>query len=414
MTFAVGGPVRIAILGVVGVLLAASCSSASAAILTASPDEPLTGASGPILGVLEVGGTHFAAEKAAGVRLVTVDIGWRNAEPTQGTLDRAELAKVDTEIRSATAAGFAVVLDPGIQYPPDWVFDLPGGTRFVNQYGDVFTGDGGSGKRVANAVTNEAVRLALGRYLSMLGGQLSPDKLLAIRQGGGPTGELRYPDAEYNGHTNCWWAYDSSTQESSPVPGWKPGTGTTEEAAQFLTTYNSNLVDFGVWLNAQFRGDFAITSLVMLPGWGERPGFLESIVNSRLTKSKDEWNQGLDWTNLLRLLPDRTSVAYTTYLDAPSFESNQPETEDPAHFVAQLAAPEHLRIGGENTGNNSAEELHLSLQRAVALRFVMVNWMSEGQLVASSSGTRTDGPTFKDLGREAKRVLSPEVKVPKS
>jgi hypothetical protein len=329
-------------------------------------------------------------------------MGWNNAEPTQGAFDMTYLAGVNAQIAAAVSSGFGVVLDPGIQYPPGWVFGLPGGTRFIDQYGDVFTGAGDSGNNVVNTVTNPAVHTALAGYLAGLGARIDRKDLLAVRQGGGPTGELRYPDAKFNGHTDCWWAFDSDTQASSPVPGWKPGTGTTAQAAQFLATYNSNLNKVGAWLNAEFTADFATTNLVMLPGWGERPGDRAAVVASRLTVSSDEWNQGLDWVDLLPSLPNRaTSIAYTTYLDAPSFPGNA----DPADYLATLVVPGNLREGGENTGNGDLAALNLSLQRAKSLHFFLVNWMDERQVVASSTGARAVGPTFSDL-RRASSLLS--------
>lgn len=352
----------------------------------------------PILGLLAADGAHFAQERAAGVGAVTINVGWNNAEPVRGVFDANYLASVNGQIAAAVTAGLRVILEPGIQYPPDWVFNLPGGTRFVNQYGDVFRGASDSGNNVANTVTNPAVHAALGSYLAGLGARIDRSHLLAVRQGGGPYGELRYPEATYNGHTDSWWAYDTDSQASSPVRGWKPGTGTSAQAAQFLSVYNSNLNKLGVWLNSEFTTDFATTNLVMLPGWGERPGDQSNIVASRLTTSSDEWNQGLDWTGLLPSLPNRsTSVAYTTYLDAPSFSGNA----DPADFLATLAAANNIREGGENTGNGDITALTLSVQRAKSLHFFVLNWMDESQVVASSTGARATGPTFASLAQAA-------------
>ena len=222
------------------------------------------------------------------------------------------------------------------------MFALPGGTYFVDQYGDVFTGPSGSGNRVANAVTDMAVRSALASYLAALAHAIPAGLLSAVRAGGGPYGELRYPSSSYAGHTDCWWAYDQSTQATSPVPGWRPGTGSVARATAFLNSYNANLTQFAAWQDSTYSSDFRVPVLLLMPGWGQRPGVAAEVESSLLTKSYPEFNQGLDWPAELAALPDKAStIAYTTYLDAPSFPGN----EDPANYLASLAAPYGMRLG---------------------------------------------------------------------
>jgi hypothetical protein len=355
----------------------------------------------PLLGLIDTSGTHYPAEVAAGIRVVTLTIAWRQAEPTAGHFDSGYAAAVRHQITVARAHHLAVVADPGLQFAPDWVFALPGGTRFKDQYGDVFSGSAPSGNDVANGVTDPAVRSAMGAYLSWLGGQIPKGELWGVRQGGGPLGELRYPGSRYGGHTDCWWAYDSSTQARSSVPGWRPGTGTTDQAKTFLMTYNANLTLFAQWLNGQFRTDFATRSLIMLPGWGQRPGTSAAVVASRLTRSTDEFNQGLDWPNQLTSLPDKAhAVAYTTYLDAALVKAT-PQLEPPVAYLATLAKARHLQLGGENTGTPSVAALSLSLKRARYYGLAVVNWMDEARLLNPKSGQ----PTLATLGAQARSLL---------
>jgi hypothetical protein len=356
---------------------------------------------GPLLGLIDTDGAHYGAEVAAGVQVVTISLSWTQAEPAPGRFSAAYATRVRGQIEAARSHHLAVIADPGLQFPPAWVFGLPGGTRFVDQYGDVFRGAPGSGDDVANGVTDPAVRDAMGRYLDWLGGQIPRGRLWGVRQGGGPLGELRYPAGTYGGHRNCWWAYDASTQVRSPVAGWRPGTGTVDQARQFLIAYDGALVVFGQWLNDRFRTDFATRSLVMLPGWGERPGTSQSVVASRLTSSPEEFNEGLDWRSLLATLPDaRHAVAYTTYLDAPSARST-PQLEDPATYVAALARADHLMVGGENTGTPSAAALDISLWRARRLGYAVVNWMDERRVLHGAAGQ----PTLSSLESSAESIL---------
>ena len=76
----------------------------------------------PVLGVLGVTGTHFTGERGAGIDSVAITVGWGDSEPSPGTFDLTYLQSMEKEMTSARAAGLDVVLDPGLQYPPAWVF----------------------------------------------------------------------------------------------------------------------------------------------------------------------------------------------------------------------------------------------------------------------------------------------------
>jgi hypothetical protein len=371
---------------------------------TAPVQTASSGSAIPILGVLGVSGDFYKTEASSGINAVTLTVTWDEAEPTKGTLNASYISQIQAGIAAARAAGLKVILDPGLHFPPAWVFALPGGTRFVNQYGDVFTGPEASGNNVANAVANGNVRAAEGTYLSLLGAQIKAGSIIAIREGGGPLGELRYPEGDYNGHTNSYWAYDASTQASLPssVRGWKPGTGTTVQAQAFLDAYNGMLDNYGIWLNGQLHTDFNTTELVLLPGWGERPGGEAGEVASLLTQDKDEFNEGLDWINLLPKLPyPSQSIAYTTYLDGQTVLPTIP-LEGPADYLAYLVAGTSIRLGGENTGNGNFATMQAALAKARSLGFVFVNWQDESQLVDSTRSQHPTGPTFNELVAAAK------------
>jgi len=337
---------------------------------------------------------YYRAEHAAGFGAVVVGAHWSAAEPAAGAFDRGYLASLVAQVRAARRAGMAVTLDTGVQYAPGWVFALPGGTRFVDQYGNAFTGGAGSGDQVPNAVTDMAVRAAMAAYLAALGRAIPAGSLAGVRAGGGPYNELRYPTESYDGHSDCWWAYDRSSQASSPVRGWEPGTGTVAEAAAFLAHYDAELARYGAWQDATIAADFRAPVVMLFPGWGERPSALRAVLGSRLTQAPDEYHQGLDWSADLAALPDRgITMAYTTYLDAPSFPGNP----DPAQFLASLAARYHMALGGENTGGGSTASLALVLGRARALHYSALNWMDQDQVVAASAGAASGQPTWENF-----------------
>jgi hypothetical protein len=352
-------------------------------------------------GLLGTTGQYYSYETAAGVNTITIGVLWAEAEPANGTFSASYLASINQQITTAVAAGMLVVIEPGMQYAPSWVFSLPGGTRFVDQYGDAFTGSAGSGDDVANGVTDLSVRSAMGVYLAHLGSSLTMSDVLAVRQGGGPLGELRYPDAEYNGQIDCYWAYDASSQATSSALAYVPGTGTAVQATAFLNQYNADLNSFADWMNAQYETDFHKTTLVLLPGWGQRPGVAAEEEADLLEIPYDEFNQGLDWADLLPSLPDRAdTVAYTTYLDATS-QGPAVQNEAPAMYIASLASPLGMRLGGENTGNGTVQDLVTTVEMAKSLGFWMVNWLGESQVVASTEGLDPAGPTISQIGQGA-------------
>ena len=399
-----GGRVQRTYVVVLGVVVVGACTlaaleshrSAGPPARPTRPPELAPYGRPPTLGILGVTGHYLTRERASGIAAVTLSVSWSQAEPGPDTFSSYYLASIRQRIAAALGDGFEVVLDPGLQYPPNWVFALPGGTRFVNQFGDRFGGPPASGDDVANAVTDPAVRQAQAVYLAWLGGHVPAHTLAAVREGGGPLGELRYPSPDVDGHTDSYWAYDPSTQAALPaaVRGWVPGTGTVAQARVFLDAYNARMVGYGRWLDGVLHADFATDELVLLPGWGERPGGAAVEVAGRLTLPMDEFNEGLDWADLLDSLPDPAhSVAYTTYLDAPSVQPTL-ALEDPADFLAYLTQGTPIRLGGENTGNGTMADLQLSLHRARLLGFAIVQWMDEAQLVASTAGRDPSGPTF--------------------
>jgi hypothetical protein len=363
------------------------------------------GPSSPILGLLGASPSNYAQEQAAGVGAVTVQVNWDLAEPSSGTFSRSYLTQQGqfpgplTEVNQALAAGLKVVIDPGLQYPPQWVVNLPN-SQFVNQFGTTFSGTIASGDDVVNAVTNTTVRSAEQAYLTWLGQQFVPGSITAVREGGGPLGELRYPLPEDgNGnYNNSYWAYDADTQAALPssVRGWVPGTGTATNATTFLDAYNQDLDTYGAWLNSQLVQDFATKVLLMLPGWGERPGVAPTMESSLLQPASphEEFNQGLDWSDLLTNLPDPSdSVAYTTYLDATA-NAGGPA---PADYLSTLVSGTSILLGGENTGNGTVDILNYCAGQAVALHFWIFQWMGESQLGPTDGGA-DDPPSLDQLG----------------
>lgn len=334
---------------------------------------------GPLLGALAPPVSNTAL-RAAGFGEVVIPTTWAAIEPTEGGYSTSAVASLQAQITAANTAGLSPSLDIGVQYPPAWVFNVGGGTRFVDQYGDTFTGSQGSGNNVANAVTDYAVQYQLGAYVTYLGQHLTG--LGSVRLGGAAYNELRYPSGGAGSQADAYWFYDTSSQATLPsgTQGWKPGTGTTAQAQTFLATYIGALNGYAEWLETTAAAAFpASTRLeVLMPGWGIRPGELAAAVAGRLVGTPDEVNQGLDWSDLLPSLPANSrTVAYTTYGDATQGGGSNP---DPAVFIHSIL-PAGMASGGESTGNGQTTTAGETLMFTDAHTFdwYVANWFFAGQ-----------------------------------
>jgi hypothetical protein len=334
---------------------------------------------GPMLGALGSGASDKALA-SSGFKEVVLNANWLSIEPSEGSYSASAIASVQGEINSALAAGLSPSLDIGAQYAPFWILGVGGGTQFIDQYGDVFTGSQSSGNDVANAVTDINVRTQLGDYINYLGTHLTG--LSSARLGGGPNNELRYPSGDVGSKPDAYWFYDTSSQATLPasVQGWKPGTGTQAHALAFMNAYNDALVDYGVWLEQTAASAFPpnVKLEMLLPGWGDRPGDLQTAENNLLLDTSPEVNQGLDWTDLLPELPvNGRVVAYTTYADATQGVADDP---DPATYIHSIL-PAGMLEGGESTGNGQSTSAGMNLEFTYAKKWnwYVANWFFGGQ-----------------------------------
>jgi hypothetical protein len=317
---------------------------------------------------------------ANGFKAVVLNVNWSNIEPSEGSYSASAIASVQDEINSTLAAGLSPSLDVGVQYAPSWIFGVGGGTQFVDQYGYEFSGSQSSGNYVPNAVTDANVRIELGEYINYLGTHLTG--LGSVRLGGGASNELSYPFGEAGSKSDAYWFYDTSSQATLPasLQGWKPGTGIRAQAAAFMNAYDDALVNYGVWLEQTAASAFPsnVKLEMLLPGWGERPGDLQTAESNLLDDTPAEVNQGLDWADLLPKLPaNGRVVAYTTYADATQGVANDP---DPAAYIHSIL-PAGMLEGGESTGNGQSTVAGMNLEFTDAKKWnwYVANWFFGGQ-----------------------------------
>jgi hypothetical protein len=378
---------------------AATQGRALAAVPTPTPKLGLS--PGPKwFGVLESSGRYGSDLKRAGVSLATLELAWDSYQPQPGAFDAAYAAQQRQKAESLRSAGVGVVLDVGLQYAPNWLFARDPNSYFVNQYGDRYAA-GRLGTRIGNGVFDPLVRQAQGEYIQRVASDLG-DNFVAIRIGGGWYGELHYPPAYYNGHSNSYWAYDANALANSPVKGWSPGQPSASLAQAFWTYYTTRLADYLKWQVATYRNHFSSSLEVLYPGWGVRPGEAAAAIGGLLSggtpsEANGEMQQGNDFAGTLASVTDPGVIAYSTWLEAPD-KGVTPNGVSPIRYLQQLAVPRGLAIAGENSdGGRTENSMRLCVQRVRTIPGMAgMMWLAEPDLV--QSGQRTLG-TYAQLIR---------------
>ncbi len=346
------------------------------------------------LGVLQATPAQAPALVNAGVTLTVLSVSWDRFEPAAGTPDPVYIRQLRADLDASRHAGLQVVLDPGFQYPPAWLFDLPD-SRYQNQYGSAFD-DRRSGMHVANSVFNAAIRERQAAHLATLFRELGAD-WIAVRLGGGWFNELNYPPATHEKNANCYWAFDALAQGAKPglpagiiacpVPGWKPGDASPDHASarRFLDWYLASLQNYHDWQIATVRRLYAGPLMMMYPSWGIRPGQLEPAVTNDLSgrtspEKNGEIQRGFDFARFIGGIRDPQVWVHCTWLDANPGWSDEtsldPARWSPVHYLATLARQHTptLNLSAENTGGGGPEILRLCAERSRAYDLKTMFW----------------------------------------
>ncbi len=364
---------------------AGACASVAAALIPAlTAATPVHAAGAPFFGVLDAKGSDAAAEAGAGVSVVELGLNWASYQPSPGAVSSSYVSSMRTRLQQLQSAGLSVVLDLGMQYPPSWIFGVDGSTRFVDQYGDVWQSS--LSQDIPDYVWDQTVRNYQAAYIAQVAADFG-DAFYAVRAGGLLQDELRYPDASYNGHANCYWAFDAHAQAASPVPGWKPGQPGTAQASQFLNWYLQSITDYSNWLVSTYRSHFPSPWIqVLYPSWGLRPGDTTNAINSDLDGSTPpaSWGtleMGLDWSRQVNSIPDSHVMVYGTWMERGD-DGSTANTMAPTHYLATLGAARGFPAAGENAGSDASMSTVVQNARSWGLSGLM--WLNESSLFGSN------------------------------
>lgn len=363
---------------------------------------------GPVqlYGMLETTLDHAAEGRAIGMNVAVVPVIWERFEPTRGVFNKAYIQELVRKKQAFRKLGYKLQLDPGVQYPPGWIFSLPN-ARYRNQFGDLFKSDE-AGASLPNVVFNAAVRSEIGTYFHEVFSQLGADWDY-VRLGCGRFGELNYPGNSQGPNSNSYWAFDDLAQGKlrglpagippCPVPGWIPGTTSPghESARKFVGWYLDALMNYQAWQITTLRGDYCGDICMLYGSWGQRPGWLAAAVDGDLAgltppERNGEIQQGFDWTRMIEDIKDPKVIIYCTWVDGTLANRNladdgsdDPIRWSPAHWQANLACanPLNLRIWGENTGSNNRETMVLAFERMKRFGLIGLVWAFERDLFAN-------------------------------
>lgn len=364
---------------------------------------PSQEAHAPLYGVVQSDPQRVLSDRQAGIGARTLDLAWDAYETADGVWNEAYLEAKRREYGAAVAAGFEVVLDLGLQYPPAWLLEQPD-SRFIDQHGTPFVSEEPGSSQI-NAVFNQRMRDYQARYVRQVFAGLGAQPF-AVRLGWGWYGEFGYPPTADG--ANSYWAFDAAAQgaapglpagmQPSPVPGWRPlppGTPPTpelqEDARRFLEWYLDSLTHYHGWQIALMREMYGGRLFMLYPSFGVRPGQLEAAVQGGLAgqtapELNAEIQRGFDFARFVADIRDPLVAPYTTWLDADGWFVNDlvanPKYWSPVHYLSELARahPLELELWGENTGNNSLEALYTCFVRVRQFGLRGMFWAFNGDL----------------------------------
>lgn len=348
-------------------------------------------------GVLGNDGQRLAEEYAAGIRLKHFRVGWRSFEPEEGRIDQGYVDEKRAELAALHQAGFHVLLSISLHDTPVWLHDRYRDSHYINQYGEKYEGDFDGGD--ANLIFNADIRAAAARHVADVFEALGTN-FAAVRLGAARYGELTYPPAEWNGHTNLYWNYDANALRQMPVQGWRPGDPSPDgEAARFLDWHLNALVDLQDWLTEIVRKHYDGPLMLLYPSWGIRPGnVLEAVAGNLDGSSSAERNgeiqRGFDFARQIAAIDDPNVIVSSTWLDADASGDSRsnPARWSPVRYVAHLAAAHPLKppVFGENTGHGSRAEMELSAAQMARYGLRGLLWFNEDELFSGKYATLDD------------------------
>lgn len=328
--------------------------------------------------------SHLEDAFRRGIRVWRICVPWDLYEPVEGFFDPEYVRKTEAYMRKITEAGLNVEVQLSFQNPPPWVFTYPG-SRFRNQFGDEWIQEPSSGKNTANAVFNPHIRRIQSNTMEAFFRDFGTD-FWTVDLSIGIYGEVSYPEADFRGEINSYWAFDEHAQAWCPVPGWIPGEASENNSSAriFANWYLDSMIDYVRWQIEEIRKHYSGRINCLFGGWGLRADWLEDAIASDLSGSTfaeypaELVQRGLDFRRLIESIDDDNFSVCCTWMDPDPrwYDDDSPREENwsPPKYLSQLAESNSFSYFGENGG---AKSFVWSFENLKRCGYGCLTWLNE-------------------------------------
>lgn len=367
-----------------------------------------------VFGILQSKQQNFKTNLDAGMNTVLFELSWNGFYSADGVKNTSYINEKKALLYDMYDKGYEVMLGLGTQYSPSWIYNYPN-SRYKNQYGDEYNTTE-IGDTAVNAVFNSAIRDKLEEYVDDVFEEFGTDFSI-VRLGWMRYGEIGFPNQNYNGKTNSWWAFDDIAQGKAqglpegipvcPVPGWIPGTASENnaDARAFAEWYMNALLNYQNWQVDIVSKKVDSRLAILYPSWGMREGQLENAIKGNLAgttgpEKNGEVQRGFDFARLITGITNPKAIVYCTWIDANPEWTNGDDQEvpttsnnfSPVHYMAYYAKihPLKLSVMGENTGGGGMNALNLTFERMKKYELDGIMWAFEPDLYDGSAPVLSD------------------------
>jgi hypothetical protein len=318
-----------------------------------------------------------------------------------------------------------VLFECALQYPPAWV--KTGVAKLQDQTGNQWTGTNPNGDEVRDWYFTQTGRNYVQDFIRKVFAAVDQTKIDAVKIGGGPFGELQYPNPVAFAHTNpgfSYWGYSAAAQGGTdlaqgqaqcpaavraPFVPFATGNSTANNDA-WISWYLGAINNWMVWQINQYKlAGHGGLIFVQHPSFGIRQSWVTThdFTNTGWQRAVAE---GGDWAGQMDLYKlDRQTWPYSTWMDMvdpfspPSVDTDQASWR--YLYNLAIARNKHYLIWGENTGNQGSADMGRVFNQAISVGYIGIVWLNQG-LLNAGGGNATYGDYSLNISNTATGAFS--------
>lgn len=336
--------------------------------------------------------------KAQGGTAVHVEAFWDRLQSSPGgALHGTDLAALNAAIDNAHGIGLEIYLSCAIQYPPQFVKDTVPPFRSQPRFDRDFVA-GGPGEDIRDWVWSQAGRDHIADFIAKVLAGVDLTKIAAMRLGGGPYNEVRFPSPAGSSNdiaTLKYWGYSSAARGiglaagmgANPDPAYDPYMGDAAKDAAFERWYLGSMARFVAWLVDRHRAG----------GWGGDIYVLHTSYLLRTGFAPTDWARllevagGCDCASVMDAYKAKANVwPGCTWLDlGDQGNPSNDRTKAPWRKVRDEAVARGIgaKLYGENTGGGDNANMDAIFHGPMANGYTTLFWLSYAGLTAGTAGT---------------------------